>query len=83
MTSNELRHEGKHTSKREAAGQDGQVSSGMGMGGEGMSAEYRRLADERPYGEQGTKTEAGRDTTNEGSESLPVVRDSELAGERK
>jgi hypothetical protein len=78
QTSNELRHDGKHTSSREAAGLEGVG----GKGQKGVEAELRRLGDERGFNEHGVKTARENNTVLPGAESAENVKDSELAAAR-
>ena len=77
QTSTEIRKEGQHTNKREGVGL--QAEGGSGLTGD-KSQEFKKLAEDRPFDSQDSKTARGGDA--EGTESKPVVGSEQLAGER-
>ena len=73
QTSTEIRHEGKHTAKRERAGLDGQAQGGSGLRDDG-NVEARRLA--RDTTEHGPLSAREHNVTYEGAEDkLPTSSD--------
>jgi len=79
QTSNEVKHDGQHTSKKVGSGLDGIATGGSGLRDEG-SAEARRL--ERDTTEHGPNSAREHNATVAGSESKEPATAEEVASER-
>ncbi|KAJ9606928.1 hypothetical protein H2200_008939 [Cladophialophora chaetospira] len=80
QTSNELRHEGKHTSKKQTSGLEGAgASGGSGLqGSDDLNTEFRRLQDDRAVGEGPIKE---HNQTLAGAESIEPESAESVAAE--
>ena len=78
QTSNELRHGGPHTAKREGAGLEG-----VGVGPRGVDQEFARLGEERSLADEGPRSAREHNAALPGAENVENVRDEQVAGQEK
>lgn len=81
QTSNELRHEGGHTSSKQTSGLEGVgAEGGSGLHGDGMNAEFRRLQQDANH-PSGPAAGRAHNVSLDGAESKMPVASEQVAAE--